>query len=493
MNAHTKLRTEEWTEEDFALYDDALALQARENFWAFRNYMRPTFKAGWWNQLITAEYENFYRKLVNNERPMLVLMSPPQHGKSVSVEDFAAWLAGKRPDMKQIYASFSDDLGIRTNMQLQRMIDSVKYNKAFPMTYLNASNVVTVTGKALRNSSLLEFVGQSGSFRNTTVQGQVTGQGLDIAYIDDPIKGRAEAQSPTTRNKTWNWLIDDFFTRFSEYAGIIMTMTRWHIDDPVGRWLEHFPDTRVISFPAIAVEDEPFRKAGEALFPEHKSLDFLLARKEAQSQASWESLYQQRPILVGGGMFPIEKFEIEPSKPHPRDVRKTVRYWDKAGTAEGGAYTVGCRMHWMKNGMFVVSDIRRGQWSYMDREKIMRNTAETDNEEYGPCYVHIEQEPGSGGKESAERSVMNLRGFIVKVDPVRGNKELRAEPYATQVQAGNVRLVAGDWNNDFIDEHETFPGGKYKDQVDAAGGAFVKLAVSGSSYDSTLSWVTNNG
>jgi predicted phage terminase large subunit-like protein len=87
----------------------------------------------------------------------------------------------------------------------------------------------------------------------------------------------------------------------------------------------------------------------------------------------------------------------------------------------------------------------------------------------------VEQEPGSGGKESAERSVQMLAGFNVFKDRVKGNKELRAEPYAAQVQAGNIRLLDGKWNRDFLDEHETFPNGKFMDQVDAAGGAFAKL------------------
>jgi predicted phage terminase large subunit-like protein len=90
--------------------------------------------------------------------------------------------------------------------------------------------------------------------------------------------------------------------------------------------------------------------------------------------------------------------------------------------------------------------------------------------------VWIEQEPGSGGKESAESTIANLAGFSVYAERPTGDKELRAEPYAVQVAAGNVRLVAGEWNQLFIDEHKTFPRGKFKDQIDAASGAFNKLA-----------------
>jgi hypothetical protein len=88
--------------------------------------------------------------------------------------------------------------------------------------------------------AVLEFVGHEGYFRNTTVLGAITGEALDLGAIDDPLKGRAEASSDLQRDKVWNWLTDDVFSRFSENAGLIMIMTRWHVDDPAGRLIEHF-------------------------------------------------------------------------------------------------------------------------------------------------------------------------------------------------------------------------------------------------------------
>jgi hypothetical protein len=85
-----------------------------------------------------------------------------------------------------------------------------------------------------------------------SVNGQITGFGLDFGVIDDPIKGRAEASSLANRDKTWNWLTDDFFSRFSDKAGMVMIGTRWHLDDPIGRWIDRFPETTVLNYPAIA-------------------------------------------------------------------------------------------------------------------------------------------------------------------------------------------------------------------------------------------------
>ena len=92
--------------------------------------------------------------------------------------------------------------------------------------------------------------------------------------------------------------------------------------------------------------------------------------------------------------------------------------------------------------------------------------------------VVIEVEPGSGGKESAEATIRNLAGHACIGDkPGAGrSKELRAEPFAAQVQGGNVYLHAGAWIQDFLDEAESFPNSPHKDQVDAASMAFHHLA-----------------
>jgi hypothetical protein len=74
----------------------------------------------------------------------------------------------------------------------------------------------------------------------------------------------------------------------------------------------------------------------------------------------------------------------------------------------------------------------------------------------------------SGGKESAEATIRHLAGYSVYADKVTGHKEVRCEPFAAQVQGGNVHLVAGEWVTDFLDELEVWPSGRWKDQVDAA-------------------------
>jgi predicted phage terminase large subunit-like protein len=159
--------------------------------------------------------------------------------------------------------------------------------------------------------------------------------------------------------------------------------------------------------------------------------------------------------------------------PEALDIVMTVRYWDKAGTEGGtGAYTAGVKMSKLKNGTYIVEDVKRGRWASEEREAIIKRCAESDGQK---CYVAVEQEPGSGGKESAEATVRNLAGFVSSKDRPTGNKVFRADPYSVQVNNGNVKLLTGAWNKDYVDELKHFPNSTYKDQTDASSGAFAKL------------------
>ena len=249
-------------------------------FWAFRRYTRPGMKVSWWQYEVANEFQRFYHRLKRGERPKLALMAPPQHGKTEQVTDFIAWVAGKEPDLKTIFASYSDELGADVNKALQRIMTSERYVSIFGVRLGESGS------RWVRNSNTLEYPYHGGSFYNTTVGGQITGKGLDLGLVDDPVKGRAEATSKTVRDKLWQWFADDFLTRFSDSAGLLMIMTRWHLDDPVGRLIERFPDAKIFRYSAIAEEDERNRSKGEALFPEHKSLSFLLERKKAMTQAT---------------------------------------------------------------------------------------------------------------------------------------------------------------------------------------------------------------
>jgi predicted phage terminase large subunit-like protein len=457
---------------------------ARGSFVAFRRLIRPNMLWGWWVEQISLQLDRFYAAFAAGKRPKLAIASPPQHGKSWAAEDFAAWVAGKNPDLKTIYTSYSEDLGTLRNHYLQRTIQSQRYRGIFGNTRIGSPGWQTST-------NLLEYVGHAGSFRNTTVGGPITGMELHLGIVDDPVKGQAEAKSKRIRDRTWDCFVDDFMSRFAADSALLIIMTRWHIDDLVGRFMLKEPKLRKLIYPAIAEKDDGFRRKGEPLFPELKPLDFLLERKKLMTQASWEAEYQQNPIIVGGGVLPVDKLRVTQIFDR-KEIKASMRAWDKAGTDGGdGAYTAGVLMHQMKDGRFVIENVTRGHWGALEREQIIKQLAQLDTQElrrYGSWNysVIIEQEPGSGGKESAEATIRNLAGFTVTADKVTGSKEVRAEPFAAQVQGGNIWLVGGSWIADFLEEAEAWPSGRTLDQIDAAAMAFAHLTA-GSQYDQSYS------
>lgn len=337
---------------------------------------------------------------------------------------------------------------------------------------------------------------QGGGMWAAGVGGPMLGKGWHLGVIDDPVKNFEEAMSEVVQEGHRDWYRSTFLTReepdamTGEMDGAIVVVTqRWCETDLPG-WLlseerngdedeaEHW---HVVSLEAIKEEVPPevppsctlepdWRQPGEALCPERRPAGKLRRLLARIGDYFFAAIYQQRPVPRKGQILDPSWFEVVVAAPANAT---RLRYWDKAGTADGGAYTAGVLMSLTTGGLFTIEDVVRGQWSAPDRERRIKQTAEIDGRD---VRVFVEQEPGSGGKESAENTIRRLAGWSVAADRVTGGKVLRAEPLASQAKAGNVRLLRAPWNQPFLDEARRFPVGQNKDQIDAASGALNKLA-----------------
>ena len=180
--------------------------------------------------------------------------------------------------------------------------------------------------------------------------------------------------------------------------------------------------------------------------------------------------YQQRPAPREGGNFQRRWFG-EPVGAAPADAKR-VRGWDLAASAAKGDWTAGVLMARDKAGIFYVEHVERFRGSAHDVEQAIRNTAWQDGKQ---VHIRLPQDPGQAGKGQAEYLIRALAGWTVTAERETGSKETRASPFASQCEAGNVKLVAGPWNAAFLAELENFPMGAHDDQVDAAAGAFERL------------------
>ncbi len=225
------------------------------------------------------------------------------------------------------------------------------------------------------------------------------------------------------------------------------------------------PDTAIIH---ATTEDNPF-------LPERFE---GTVRKQYTSTLARQELGGEFMDAVGA-LFKREWFKnfVDADKV-PIGVRR-VRFWDKAATQDAGDWTVGLLMGCDDvTGLFYVTDVVRGRWSPHTRNEIIEATAKRDGIS---VEVLTEQEGGSGGKESAQYTLRQLQGFNVHAEPATGKKHVRAEPFAAQCEAGNIVIVRGLWNAEFLDELVSFQFdekmNEHDDQVDAASGAFNRLAL----------------
>lgn len=275
-------------------------------------------------------------------------------------------------------------------------------------------------------------------------------------------------------------------------GGWLAKLIAWWIDQDTGypiwsragvlRWFVRIDEQLVWA-------DKPgdlIARFGEAHLP--KSLTFIpgklehnpaLLRANPEYRANLLAMpFVERERLLGGNwkvkpaagkVFNRSWFTVVDAVP---TAAVRVRGWDKAGTEGAGDFSAGVKLAKL-NGIVYVEDVQRGQWSIATRNKLIRHIADSDGV---ATSIEIEQEPGSAGKESAEHSVRDLFGYIVHPRPSTADKVTRANPFAAQVEAGNVRILRGAWNDAYLRELHDFPDGANDDQVDASSIAFNELA-----------------
>lgn len=389
----------------------------------------------------------------------LALFMPPQHGKTEQVTiRLPAYSLEQNPKMRVIVGAYNQTRANKFSRGTRRIV-----RQRLPLSR--------------ERKSVAEWETEhGGGYLAVGVGSGVTGNPGDLIIIDDPIKSREEAESEAYRDRVDEWFRQDVYSRKSADCRIVLIFTRWHEDDLWGRLskLPNAAEWEVVCLRADAEEDDPLGRAiGAPLCPDlHSAAE--LADNRLTMGSAYESLYQQRPVKREGELLKRLWFKLVAAV--PRQATR-IRYWDKAGTEGAGAYSAGVMMAKTYDGLFWVEDVIRGQWSSNQRNEIIRETARLDKIRYGHVTNWFEQEPGSGGKESAEITTRQLAGFSVKVDPVRHDKLTRCLPFADQAEAGNVRVLEAPWTEAYLTELASFPRGKHRDQVDATSGGFNKLAL----------------
>ena len=384
-----------------------------------------------------------------------MIFMPPRHGKSETVTvRYSAWRLEQDPTMNIILGSYNQKLANRFSRRIRRIVE-----ERVPLSK---------DRKAVDEWETKE----GGGVRAVGVGAGVTGFGADLVMIDDPVKGRAQAESKTIRDNAWDWYTDDIYTRLEPKGAVVLIQTRWHEDDLAGRLLakekEGGDKWNVVSLPAIAEADDPLaRKVGEALWPERFNVKALESVRQQQGSYSFNALYQQRPVARDGNVFRREWFTNIVSRP-PSGLSWARGYDLAVSTHSKADYTASFRCAFDDEGNLYIADGFRRRIEYPEQRRyVIERLRSEDNTVHG-----IEKALHGQALVQDLRKESTLRGRSLQAIAVDKDKFTRAMSWSPLAEEGRVRLVQGTWIDSFVDEICGFPDGEHDDQVDA-----VSLAV----------------
>lgn len=449
-------------------------------FWGEVSAEEPVWN--WHIEKLCQEVQRVCERVFRRERKKydLIINIPPGTTKStICSVMLLPWIWTRMPECRFLGGSHDADLSWEFGNKARRLIKSDLYRETFPEIQISGDQDT----KGFFSNTL------KGERYCTSTLASIVGKHFHIHSIDDPINPKG-ARSEAVLREVNLWLSEAVAQRCVSllHTPLILVMQRLAVDDPVGVRLGKvggFP-VRHVCLPAELSDDVrpvKWRKFyRDGLLDPVRLPREVLELKKLDGEYFYASQFMQRPIPISGGMFRVEMLQGPRAVPAESEFQTVIRWWDKAATEGSGAYTAGVLMGMLKNVQarprYWVLDVVRERLATHAREALIRRTAEADAERWGKIYrVGLEQEPGSAGKDSTLATVQNLEGFVVVAERATGAKEVRAEPFATQVNAGNVAFCLGAWNRGYMEELQFFgPLCRYKDQVDASSGAFNFLS-----------------
>ena len=456
------------------------AREARERFMPFILFTSPDPEAP--NDPSRSRYKNarhhdaIARHLEQLERgdiPFLILVMPPRHGKSEQVSRrLPAWYAGRHPDHDIVVSTYNDDFAADFGADVRAIMSTPAYHQVFPSFKLRHGGAAKDRLQT-EQGGLLSFVGRGGS---------LTGRGAHLLICDDLIKDDKEAMSQAIRDSAWNWLTKVALTRRRGKKLVILTTTRWHVDDPIGRLTNSNTDEnpyyneglarriKIINLPAIAEEDDPMGRApGEALWPDGPDtfdLDFLEEQRAFLGPLNFAALYQGRPTLEDGSLFKRENIQFY----NPADLPKELRIY----CASDHAVALGQRNDFTVllkigvdslNNMYVLDCF----WKKAPSDQVVEAMLTMASGDRKPIIWWAERGhiSKSIGPFLHKRMLETNRWANVVEMPASADKPTRAQSIVARVAIGKLFLPAwAGWTGRAVEQMLAFPNGTHDDFVD---------------------------
>jgi predicted phage terminase large subunit-like protein len=403
---------------------------------------------------------------------VMVFMPPGSAKSTYGSVAFPTWYMGRNPQKNIITTSYASQLAKKFGRKCRSIASSQEYNELFE-TGLNTTN------RAVDDWSLMN----GATYMSGGILSGITGNRADGLLIDDPVKGKEDAESKTMRDKTWDAYLSDLRSRVKPGGWKLIIQTRWHEDDLSGRILPEQWDGEsgwiksrqgdmwyVLCIQAECErEDDPLgRKIGEWLWPKWFTTDYWVAEKRNQGSRNWGALYQQKPKPAEGSIYKRSWFKRYGTA--PAKFLRVVFSLDTAYKPEqiNDPSVLGL---WgeTEDGRHYLLYVWKDRVEYPQLKRVLAN----HYMDYKPHAALIEDKASGQSLIQECRQGITLDAYprkinvpTIAIEP-EGSKLIRAERSSSLVEAGLVYLPeVAPWLTDYENEIFAFPLSTHDDQVD---------------------------
>lgn len=400
----------------------------------------------------------------------LMIFMPPGSAKSTYASVvFPSWFMGRRRRRNVIVATYASELGRKIGRRMRSIVRQPVYQEIFGTALSSESSAADEW--ALTNGN---------EFMSGGILSGITGNRADGLVIDDPVKGRQDADSEQIQKRTKEEYDDSLKTRLKPGGWIVLILTRWHANDLAGQILPETWDGEsgpilcrdgqvwdVLCVPAMAesVNDPLGRKPGEMLWKEW--FDEAHWANYRSNARTWSALYQQRPAPGDGTFFKREWFKRYRPGSEPENLRIYLTS-DHAPTEGDKADFSVVRVWGMarKGDLYLLDGFRHQADMGATADKALALTRKWSPFAWFP-------EDDNNWKSAAPFIVAKmrkaeLRTRIEPMSPHGADKAAKAQSFQGLAYDGCVWLPEGPEGDAVLDQYVRFPAGAHDDEVDAA-------------------------
>lgn len=433
----------------------------RRSYVEYLDYVKPTgpdWKRTRLSEFLANKAQEFIETKTGHAFDIMIVQCPPQHGKTETLTaSLPSWYLGKFPDRRVILTAYNDDYAEKF---LRKNKDKIR---------LYGKTIFDLPDASIDRAGTYELKGRPGAIIARGLRSGITGNPGDLIIVDDPIKDKMEAYSPTFRAQLWDAWFGSLRTRLSAGAKVIVIATPWHADDLMSRLAEREQHVTLLKLPVEAQENDPLGRApGAALCPEiGKDKAWLEDFKHAYlndpegGPAAWAAMFMCNPRIEGGNIVKKDWFR--------RYDPRSIEHWGVTLISVDAAFKG------KDSNDFVAITV----WSKLGSDYYLRHCSNKHldfpqtlaelrlvKRLYPEAHTILIEDKANGS--AIISTIRHEIPGVLGVNP-KGGKEARVNAVAGVIESGHVYVPEGlPWVEDYLDQWAGFPAVPHDDMVDSS-------------------------